>query len=603
MDVTIKKISQLQIDEILNLIGTFNQYQRVIYCLLCFVIFRGVFPVLGIILIGRDPGHVCNATFHDDNSTTTFVQETDPQCYMHGIHNSKNVTVPCPGPWNYNKSFTSIVTEWDLVCDRSYLVDLSSTVHMIGCVFGCLFLMPLGDKFGRRPVLFICLVSITILSIALAFSNFIWLFISLRFFIGALNMAISLISYCMISELLPSTHRTLPVIGASLIWSLGIMILALAGYLIKDWKILQIVISLPNLIVILLWWFLPESVTWLFLKENYKETIKIIKSAAKWNKKPLPSDLFYESLCSDPSEALNQRAPDSHCPKEDLQAFMTTDPAKHQHHAMPGSATLLPTETKKGSLLAVDGERSPLSTANGVSDISNGETFQINNCLANCETSSNDDGKPLSTDVVVSIKSLFATPRMLMYTLITYYLLMVVSLSYFGILLNTPALPGNIYMNLFFTSAVETVANVVVMCVVNRMGRRKPICCLLMISGISNLLALEVFYPGIKSRYILMLVWTMIGRFGITGSYNMLYLLLAEIFPTTVRNQAMGSASLFENLGSILAPLVILLAKNDTMVPLIIFGVLTLIGALLVLVLPETHLKPLPSSVKQVESW
>lgn len=226
-----------------------------------------------------------------------------------------------------------------------------------------------------------------------------------------------------------------------------------------------------------------------------------------------------------------------------------------------------------------------------------------NNCLANCETSSNDDGKPLSTDVVVSIKSLFATPRMLMYTLITYYLLMVVSLSYFGILLNTPALPGNIYMNLFFTSAVETVANVVVMCVVNRMGRRKPICCLLMISGISNLLALEVFYPGIKSRYILMLVWTMIGRFGITGSYNMLYLLLAEIFPTTVRNQAMGSASLFENLGSILAPLVILLAKNDTMVPLIIFGVLTLIGALLVLVLPETHLKPLPSSVKQVESW
>lgn len=100
-----------------------------------------------------------------------------------------------------------------------------------------------------------------------------------------------------------------------------------------------------------------------------------------------------------------------------------------------------------------------------------------------------------------------------------------------------------------------------------------------------------------------MLVWTMIGRFGITGSYNMLYLLLAEIFPTTVRNQAMGSASLFENLGSILAPLVILLAKNDTMVPLIIFGVLTLIGALLVLVLPETHLKPLPSSVKQVESW
>ena len=45
---------------------------------------------------------------------------------------------------------------------------------------------------------------------------------------------------------------------------------------------------------------------------------------------------------------------------------------------------------------------------------------------------------------------------------------MVVSLSYFGILLNTPALPGNIYINLFFSATVEIGANIVVMFIINR---------------------------------------------------------------------------------------------------------------------------------------
>lgn len=231
------------------------------------------------------------------------------------------------------------------------------------------------------------------------------------------------------------------------------------------------------------------------------------------------------------------------------------------------------------------------------------QTFQSTSYLTSSKNYQNCSQGQELLSVTLSFCSLFKTPRMLLYTLITYYLLTVVSLSYFGILLNTPALPGNIYINLFFSAVVEIAANIVVMFIINRIGRRKPICCFLLICGISNLVSLGIFYSEMQNKFVLMLIWSMIGRFGISGSYSMIYLLLAEIFPTAVRNQAMGSASLFENFGSILAPLVMLLDSNDIILPLSIFGVLTVVGGLLVLLLPETHLKPLPNSVGQVESW
>lgn len=601
MEMTIEKISQLQPDEVLTLLGTFSRYQQIIYFLLCLVIFRGVFPVLSIILIGRDPGHVCDTTFYNDSLTTNSGHEGSSQCYIHTMRKEKNVTIPCPGTWKYNTTFTSIVTEWDLVCSQAYLVDLSSTVYMIGCAFGCIFLVPLGDKFGRRCVLLISLACMIILSIGLAFSNTIILFIVLRFFIGILNMTITLNVYCMIAEFLPSTHRTLPVIGASLFWSLGIMVLALVGYFIKDWKILQIVTSLPNLVVLLLWWFLPESVTWLFLKGNYQETLNIVQSANKWNKKKLRPDFF--------SDFHNQKEVNSQS-SEGSDSLLTPGRANHHDPSMPCN-TLEVSTANKVNMLEDNNETPHLyQKENGLtrSNSEDVQTFQSTSYLTNSKVYQNcsQGQEALPTEllsVTLSFFSLFTTPRMLLYTLITYYLLTVVSLSYFGILLNTPALPGNIYINLFFSAVVEIAANIVVMFIINRIGRRKPICCFLLICGISNLVSLGIFYSEIQNKFVLMLIWSMIGRFGISGSYSLIYLLLAEIFPTAVRNQAMGSASLFENFGSILAPLVMLLDSNDIILPLSIFGVLTVVGGLLVLLLPETHLKPLPNSIGQVESW
>ncbi|XP_062620744.1 organic anion transporter 3-like [Saccostrea cucullata] len=96
----------------------------------------------------------------------------------------------------------------------------------------------------------------------------------------------------------------------------------------------------------------------------------------------------------------------------------------------------------------------------------------------------------------------------------------------------------------------------------------------------------------------------MIGKFGITGAYSLSYLYSSEIFPTVVRNQAVGLSSFFENLGGIAAPLIVYAtSSSQSYIPLVVFGVIMVVGGILACFLPETHKKPLPETIEDVEHF
>lgn len=75
-------------------------------------------------------------------------------------------------------------------------------------------------------------------------------------------------------------------------FAVGYMILPGVAYLIRDWKILQLVLSSPSLILFVTWYFLPESPRWLLRKGRVQEAEAILRQAAARNgrKKTLPAD-------------------------------------------------------------------------------------------------------------------------------------------------------------------------------------------------------------------------------------------------------------------------------------------------------------------------
>ena len=54
----------------------------------------------------------------------------------------------------------------------------------------------------------------------------------------------------------------------------------------------------------------------------------------------------------------------------------------------------------------------------------------------------------------------------------------------------------------------------------------------------------------------------MIGKMGITGSYNIIYVFTAEMYPTVVRNVAVGSSSMIARIGGALAPYINMLVSK-----------------------------------------
>ena len=61
--------------------------------------------------------------------------------------------------------------------------------------------------------------------------------------------------------------------------------------------------------------------------------------------------------------------------------------------------------------------------------------------------------------------------------------------------------------------------------------------------------------------------------------------------------------SLFARFGGLLSPYVILLASTWKPLPLLVFGLISIVAAALTTVLPETHKKKLPATLEEAEAF
>lgn len=98
------------------------------------------------------------------------------------------------------------------------------------------------------------------------------------------------------------------------------------------------------------------------------------------------------------------------------------------------------------------------------------------------------------------------------------------------------------------------------------------------------------------------LVVAMIGRLGVTCVYGIITLYTAELFPTEVRNSAVGLSSMCGHTGSMLAPFAVdFLGEVAWYIPTTICGCGLFGAALLVLLNPETKRSTLVDHVNEVD--
>lgn len=68
----------------------------------------------------------------------------------------------------------------------------------------------------------------------------------------------------------------------------------------------------------------------------------------------------------------------------------------------------------------------------------------------------------------------------------------------------------------------------------------------------------SLFFPGLPVVAVLL---EMLGKFGVTSSFCVVYAVSSELFPTVIRNMAMGCCSMAARIGTIISPFIIYLGQ------------------------------------------
>nr|XP_053651859.1 organic cation transporter protein-like [Cherax quadricarinatus] len=175
----------------------------------------------------------------------------------------------------------------------------------------------------------------------------------------------------------------------------------------------------------------------------------------------------------------------------------------------------------------------------------------------------------------------------------------VAALVFYGLSSNSSSLGGNIFVDFISTMLVEIPSCIFDILALDRLGRKGTLSLSYLLGGVSCFIT--GFIP--QDNYWVVVGLSLLGKFGITAAFNSLYIYSAEIFPTEYRTMGVGTCSMSARLGAILAPFIASLADTYKPLPLLIFGVLSLVSGCLTVFLPETVGCELPQTIQDCEAF
>ncbi|KFV66337.1 Solute carrier family 22 member 13, partial [Dryobates pubescens] len=209
-----------------------------------------------------------------------------------------NATEECRSGWVYPAGQPpSLLTEYDLVCDRKDLNDISQSIYMLGMFLGSMIFGLLSDRIGRRPVILISVILQGFFGLGIAFVPHFYVYMAFRCVVGASVSGITMTILALATEWIGASSRPLAVLSSHCCFAVGQMLLAGLSYGIRNWRLLEIAGSAPIFASFLYFHMLPESARWLVTKGKIEEAKKVLQKAASCNKRTIPPELLEQSFC------------------------------------------------------------------------------------------------------------------------------------------------------------------------------------------------------------------------------------------------------------------------------------------------------------------
>ncbi|XP_060908011.1 solute carrier family 22 member 16 [Labrus mixtus] len=230
---------------------------------------------------------------------------TNPTHFTYDFDGNKTVEA-CNGNFVYDRTevYQSIVTDWDLVCENGWLAKLCQPTFMLGVLIGALVFGDIADRVGRVRILMFTSLCQFGLGVAVAFSGNYYFFMVLRFLLAMVSSGYLVVVFVYVTEFTGTKVRTWTSMHVHAAFAVGIMVVALTGYLVRVWWIYQIILSTCTSPFLFFCWKLPETPFYLMAKGRYKDAQFLLDTMARVN--GIQSRLKVEELL-EPEEKENSR--------------------------------------------------------------------------------------------------------------------------------------------------------------------------------------------------------------------------------------------------------------------------------------------------------
>nr|KAG5697279.1 hypothetical protein BaRGS_031275 [Batillaria attramentaria] len=181
----------------------------------------------------------------------------------------------------YDPSFVTIVSEWDLVCERKYIKAAINSIQMAGVLVGALLAGQASDTFGRRLTCYVTMVMHAVVCLVAGFSTSWEMYAFFRFFVGAAIASYLVLHYVYLVEFVRHTWR--PYLASIPAWALGAGLMCLTAWRVPHWQYLHYICAAINVPFFFGWFVSPESLRWLAAKGQIEEADKVVERIAKMN--------------------------------------------------------------------------------------------------------------------------------------------------------------------------------------------------------------------------------------------------------------------------------------------------------------------------------
>ncbi|XP_063863781.1 kinesin-like protein KIFC1 isoform X3 [Scylla paramamosain] len=299
-------------------------------------------------------------------------------------------------------------------------------------------------------------------------------------------------------------------------WALGTMAWGGTAFLIRDWRWLQLAVSLPLLVILPVFYFMDESPRWLIVRGRHDQAVQVLRKAARWNRVTLQ-------------------------PEADLRALMK----EIQEESATYSSTQANTDKKT-------------------------KKFRLTLPIL------------LSTRAIRIITAVVC---------IDYF---AVSFVFDGLNLGGDNYISDPFLYITLSGMIEIPGYLLAAPIINRWGRRIPTVLSFVLGGVA--ITVTAFIPS--ELQVLRMSLALLGKWCISSVYQILYLYASELFPTEVRMQGIGVASVSSQFASTFVPFITsLLGPVLPWLTSLIFGMTAATAGMFTLALRETKDVPLPDTV------